>query len=803
MPPSQRFDENRLLNYLRQKIDVFPQSGSLKISKFGFGQSNPTYLLSLPNNVKFVLRKKPTGKLLPSAHAIEREYRVMSALQNTRVPVPRTYHLCTDSSIIGTPFYVCEFVKGRVFTSSSLPELRSQQRFAIYAELNRVLSCIHSVNLHDTGLTNYSSSTKDHISRTIYRWNKQFNASKTEETAKISELNEFYRVINDYNDNKRKDKSDNIISLVHGDFKLDNVIFDAKSLRIIAVIDWELSTLGNPLTDLATFCLTYHFPATQSSQRGDASLVNGLMGVNLYQKGIPDERSFVRAYIQGLNYKTSALIKYFSFPIQDFNFLLCVSMYRFIGIMQGVYTRMATGNASNPVIRISPKIALTVLAQRGLQIMKEPNFHQKMLMPRKLPNGEEPLPRHLEPFRDLLSGSRFFELRRKLLYFMDAYVFPAELQERLYRSNPLNEWKHWHGLDVLKSQAKELGLWNLFLPKEYPESPGLTNLQYAPLAEIMGQSGLASEACNCSAPDTGNMEVLAKYGNEFQKEKYLKPLMEGKIRSCFGMTEPAVASSDARNIQCSIVKSSDGKFYIVNGRKHWTSGAMDSRCKICILMGKTDFDGPVYRQQSQLIVPMNLKGVKIVRHLSVFGYTDAPHGHAEVVFDNVYVPAENLIWGEGRGFEISQGRLGPGRIHHCMRTIGMCERALNLMKKRCLTRYAFGSMIAKHTSLQQDISDIRCEIEQSRLLVLQTAAMMDKLGNKKARKYISMIKVVGPRMACRIVDRAIQAYGGLGVCQDTPLAKMYTGARSLRIADGPDAVHQRVTARLELLDSKL
>mmetsp|Transcript_20852 Transcript_20852/g.33245 ORF Transcript_20852/g.33245 Transcript_20852/m.33245 type:complete len:300 (+) Transcript_20852:2-901(+) len=299
------------------------------------------------------------------------------------------------------------------------------------------------------------------------------------------------------------------------------------------------------------------------------------------------------------------------------------------------------------------------------------------------------------------------------------------------------------------------------------------------------------------------MEVLAKYGNVYQKETYLKPLMEGTIRSCFGMTEPEVASSDASNIQCSMMKSSDGEYYIVNGRKHWTSGAMDSRCKICILMGKTDFNAQTYLQQSQLIVPLNLKGVRIVRHLNVFGYDDAPHGHAEVVFNNVYVPKKNLILGEGRGFEIAQGRLGPGRIHHCMRLIGMTERALDLMKKRSLTRYAFGSMIARHTSIQQDIADSRCEIEQARLLVLQTAAMMDKLGNKKARQYISMIKVVAPRMAQKVIDRAIQVHGGLGVCQDTPLAKMYSGARSLRIADGPDAVHQRVTARLELLNSKL
>ena len=329
----------------------------------------------------------------------------------------------------------------------------------------------------------------------------------------------------------------------------------------------------------------------------------------------------------------------------------------------------------------------------------------------------------------------------------------------------------------------------------------------------MGRSaGLAPEACNCSAPDTGNMEVLAKYGNDKQKKEWLEPLMNGTIRSCFAMTEIDVASSDARNICTNIVASSDGKHYIINGRKWWTSGAMDPRCKVAILMGRiehTRYDPNrdkkqhPYFQQSMIIVPMNAKGVKIVRHLTVFGYDDAPHGHAEVVFENVRVPKEYLILGEGRGFEIAQGRLGPGRIHHCMRTIGMAERCLEVMIRRVLTRFPFKKAIGDQSLVLTKISDSRSEIEQARLLTLQTACMMDKLGNKVARQYISMIKVVAPRMALNVVDRAIQACGGQGVSQDSELAYIWAGARSLRIADGPDAVHERVVARLELAKAKL
>ena len=383
------------------------------------------------------------------------------------------------------------------------------------------------------------------------------------------------------------------------------------------------------------------------------------------------------------------------------------------------------------------------------------------------------------------------ELQNKLESFMDAHVYPNEKTfEREINSG--DRWQPLQLIEDLKARAKEEELWNLFLP----EVSGLTNLEYAPLAETMGKVVWASEVFNCSAPDTGNMEVLERYGSEAQKEEWLKPLLNGEIRSCFAMTEPEVASSDATNIQSSIVR--DGEEYVLNGRKWWSTGAGDARCKLAIFMGKTDENAEKHRQQSMILVPMNADGVKVERILNVFGYDDAPNGHAQILFENVRVPATNLLLGEGRGFEIAQGRLGPGRVHHCMRMIGVAERALDLMKQRAKSRVTFGKLIAEQGVIKQWIAESRMEIEQARLLVLKCAWMMDEVGNKEARKEIAMIKAVVPRMALKIIDRAIQSHGGAGVCQDFPLAQFWIYARTLRLADGPDEVHIESVAKMEL-----
>jgi acyl-CoA dehydrogenase len=392
-------------------------------------------------------------------------------------------------------------------------------------------------------------------------------------------------------------------------------------------------------------------------------------------------------------------------------------------------------------------------------------------------------------------SDRAGDIRRRVTEFMDPHVYAAEAVYAQQLDSGTSRWAIPPVIDELKAKAKAAGLWNLFLPKlEYPD--GLTNLEYAPLCEIMGRSPIGPEAFNCSAPDTGNMETIIRYGTPEQKKRWLEPLLQGTIRSCFAMTEPEVASSDATNIRTEIRR--DGGDYVINGRKWWTSGAMDPRCKIAIVMGLTDKDAQAYRRQSMILVPLDTPGVNVLRHLSVFGYDDAPHGHAEVLFENVRVPATNILLGEGRGFEIAQGRLGPGRIHHCMRMIGMAERALETMCRRAQSRSPFGKTIAEQGVTRHWIAESRMEIDQARLLTLHAARMMDEVGNKAARAEIAMIKVVAPNMALKVIDRAIQVCGGGGVSQDFHLAFAWARARAIRLADGPDEVHRETVAKFEL-----
>jgi acyl-CoA dehydrogenase len=396
-------------------------------------------------------------------------------------------------------------------------------------------------------------------------------------------------------------------------------------------------------------------------------------------------------------------------------------------------------------------------------------------------------------------SARTRELQQRLIQFMDEHIYPnehrheEEVAENRAKGDP---WVSSRLVEELKPKARAAGLWNLFLPHSERVPEGLSNLDYAPLCEIMGRVSFASQVFNCSAPDTGNMETLERYASEPIKRQWLDPLLRGEIRSSFAMTEPEVASSDATNIQSRIERKGDQ--YVINGRKWWTSGATDPRCKVFIFMGKTNPDAGRHEQQSMIVVPADTPGITVKRALTVFGYDHAPHGHGEVLFENVKVPVENILLGEGRGFEIAQGRLGPGRIHHCMRSIGVAERALEFMCKRLSSRVAFGKPVSTQSVWHERIAEARCMIDQARLLTLKAAYMMDTVGNKIARAEIAMIKVIAPNMACKIVDWAIQAHGGGGVCQDFPLASMYGHQRTLRLADGPDEVHRNAIAKLEL-----
>ena len=395
---------------------------------------------------------------------------------------------------------------------------------------------------------------------------------------------------------------------------------------------------------------------------------------------------------------------------------------------------------------------------------------------------------------DFTFNDKTREYQERVVTFMDHHIYPNEKRFTAEVAAG-NRWEPTALIEELKAQAKQAGLWNLFLPDSH-RGAGLKNIEYAPLAEIMGRVEWASEVFNCSAPDTGNMETIERYGTEAQKKEWLEPLLDGKIRSAFAMTEPAVASSDATNIESTIERQGDE--YVINGRKWWTSGGGDPRCKILIFMGKTNPKADRHSQQSMVLVPTDTPGVDIMRPLNVFGYDDAPHGHMEVDFRNVRVPVDNILLGEGRGFEIAQGRLGPGRIHHCMRLVGMAERALESMCKRAKSRVAFGKPVSEQTVTLERIAEARCMIEQARLLTLKAAHMMDTVGNKAARTEIAMIKVVAPSMACQVIDWAMQVHGGGGVSQDFHLAKHYAGARTLRFADGPDEVHRNQIGRLEL-----
>uniref|UniRef100_A0AAX7TZ10 Acyl-CoA dehydrogenase family member 11 n=1 Tax=Astatotilapia calliptera TaxID=8154 RepID=A0AAX7TZ10_ASTCA len=726
-----KFNVGRLQRYLTAKT-LLSNNDTLTVRQYSAGQSNPTFLIQTPSN-SYVLRKQPPGELLPGAHKVDREYRVQKALFSVGFPVPQLLLHCADIEVIGTEFYLMQHVKGRIFRDLRLPGVSPAERTALYVAAVEVLAKLHSLDLPSVNLEAYGRGP-GYCRRQVSTWTKQYTAAAHRDIPAMNELSDWLM--------KNLPASDNEVTLVHGDYRLDNLIFHPTEARVIAVLDWELSTTGQPLADLAYFLMPQYWPRVTPTT------------VDNSDTGIPTVEDLISIYCRCRGIPPA---------LPQLNFYLALSVFKMAGIAQGIYARHLLGNASAPNA-----------AQFGQCV--------------------EPLAKvalQLGPLTGPTKDRLFFQTAKgravlqQVKDFMRQYVLPAQKVS----SKSCQEQRGF--------VSREAGLWNLFLPAV----SGLTQLDYAYIAEETGHCVFAPEVFNCQAPDTGNMEVLHMFGSEEQKKKWLEPLLRGEIRSCFCMTEPDVASSDATNMECSLHRDKDD--YIINGKKWWSSGAGNPQCKVAIVMCRSGIRDENIRhsQHSMILVPMDTAGVKLIRPLTVFGQDDAIHGgHFEVHFENVRVPASSIILGEGRGFEIAQGRLGPGRLHHCMRAVGLAELALELLCQRAATRHTFGKQLYQHEVIAHWIAECRLMIEQTRLLTLNAAHALDTLGSRAARKEIAMIKVAAGRMACKVVDIAIQVYGGAGVSGDVPLAQMYSYVRTLRIADGPDEVHLSSIAYLELRD---
>ncbi|KAL1507288.1 hypothetical protein AB1Y20_008134 [Prymnesium parvum] len=764
------------------------------VEQFQLGQSNPTYLLSWtgdgasfasgapfsfeggsPRPFRLVLRKQPPGQLLRGAHAIDREHRVLAALSaegSVPVATPRLY--VADAAVLGTPFFVSSFVEGRVFTDTMLSAATSDdERRALYARALEVTCRIHALDVDAAGLADFGRKDGQYLSRQVKVWSAQYRSAETARIEAMEWLMEWL---------PRALPEDGVrTTLVHGDLRVDNMIFANESADLLAVLDWELATLGHPGSDLALLTLPYDTPPSLPK-------ISGFVDPSLH--GIPSEQAFVDGYVEGTGL---AAVR------EHLDYHRAFVCFRMASILQGVFKRSVEGNASAAdgaqIGALAPVLA--ELGQRSTGRSRREAAVEAVVVGLA---EEEAVVVGLAEEEAVVVGLAEEEAVVVGLAEEEAVVVGLA-EEEVVGLAAVRQWRRcasgWEApteIEQLKQLARAEGLWNLFLPSV----SGFTNAEYAGLAEEMGRCLLASEVFNCAAPDTGNMEVLHDFGTAEQKEKWLEPLLRGEIRSCFAMTEPGVASSDATNIAASIRQ--EGDELILNGHKWWITGAAHPHCKICIFMGVVDGseDAPRHQRHSMVLVPMDTPGVSVVRPLRAFGFDDAPHGHCEMRFDNVRVPASATILGSGRGFEIAQARLGPGRIHHCMRLIGMAERSLQLACHRASSRVAFGKKLSEQGVVLHQIARSRIEIDQCRLLTLHAASMIDQHGAKAARKEIAAIKVAAPQMAQDVIDRCQQIHGAMGLSADTPMALMFMWARALRLADGPDEVHLTAIGKAEL-----
>ena len=757
--------------------DLCTANSILSASRFSAGTSNPTYLID-GCKTRLVVRRKPYGPLLKGAHQVDREYKVTSELYKLNYPVARPYCYCDDKSVIGSEFYVSQFVPGRVFHDSSLSGLPIEQRTQVYSSLVDVLSKLHEIDVSKyPSLTSLASSSKantPYMERQIKSWYQNFTQSLVtdnyEENTKLlmDKLNSYL-----LQNVPRQKKT----CLVHGDFKLDQVIIHETEPRVICVLDWELVTLGDPLADFAYMCGSFMLPPG----------IDGLLS-SPYQKngeatpGVPTLDSLLFLYSSKSGLIPSA---------KDWNVYQSYVCFRIACIIQGILGRLARGTsfATNPNLRPSVVTAFAFRAAECVGLTKA----EISLSLRTLAPSIPPLSPRATGFLTTL-----LKFMKDNVYGENEERFEREMREQTLKNKRFGAIPSI--VEELKLKAKKEGLWNLFLP----DWSGISNRDYATLAEIMGRNLWIAECFNCQFPDTGNMETLHLFGNKNQNETWLEPLKQGKIRSAFVMTEPGVASSDAVQLKTRIERNDSSKTYKINGSKWWISGAGDPRCKVFLVLGDTSINLPEeerkkvqrHRRHSIVIVPVNTPGVKIKTPMTAYGYDDAPFGHFEVDFVDVIVPQENLLKEEGAGFEIAQARLGPGRIHHCMRTIGLAQRALELIVHRMRTRTVqAGTPLEKLGSLRAEIADLRIQVEQARLLVLRAATAMDEVGAKNARALISMCKVQVPKAALAVIDRGIQIHGAVGMSHQFPLASWFVRTRTVRFMDGPDASHLEVIAK--------